>query len=230
MGRAYDLFTRLAINRVKPKMINLLKVDLWNEGVEREKDVLSKYQNISRLDLYAVDIAKNVCFLAKPNVPKVHITQATIEKLPFKDDCFDVILDLPTLDHIPETKAIGVIKEYKRVLNKNGVLLLIFRYENLHNKCGGKKTDTSYYFSKKLIRTAEKTLESVEEYTIGALLPFGRLLDKLPKRLRNFILELNLIFEHSGMSKNMLKQLGAFYVILGQTHSKETIEYSHIIK
>lgn len=225
MRNLYSKSMEIGLNHVKSSMVNLLKTDLWNEGIEREKDVLGRCQNNQNLHIYGIDISKVVCFHAKPNVKKIHIVQATIENLPFTENFFNMILDLSTSDHIPENKAIDVLKEYKRVLKKGGVIVIIFRHNSFVNRWYNSfaikhaktrpQDNTQFYFSEKLIENAEKSFDFFEEYTIGILLIFGRLLSKLPVRLRNFVLNLTSTLEYSKLSKYILKNLGAFYVIIG---------------
>jgi len=50
------------------------------------------------------------------------------------------LLDLSTLDHIPEKEVIDIIKEYKMVLNESGVLVVVFWYNSL---LGGLKRKVS---------------------------------------------------------------------------------------
>jgi SAM-dependent methyltransferase len=216
LARAYDRSASIAINSLKSgSAIRLLKTDLWDEGVEPvEKNILGKIQSNNNLSLYGVDISKTVCSLAKPKVARVQITQATIENLPFRKESFDVVLDLSTLDHVPETKAMQVIGGYERVLKRGGVLVLIFEYDNIHRHT--KRKQTTYYFSKILTEKIQKTFYEREEYTIGTLLSFRTLINKLPIRLRNLLLDVVLTLEYSTFSKHILKPIGTFSVTIGK--------------
>lgn len=101
----------------------VLKTDCWNETENglpeggiipqiKGKKVLIEYQQ-SNIES------------AKRNYPQLNIVKGDIRKLPFADLEFDVILDLSTLDHIPEEDIEKALKEYNRVLKDGGYLLLI---------------------------------------------------------------------------------------------------------
>lgn len=213
MKRAYDIFILYTLYHINSKNnLDLLKVDLYNEGVERKKDVLGRYQN-SGFNIYAIEISKKFCFMARPNFPEAYITQGSIEKLPFTKNSFDIILDLSTLDHIPEKKALEVIIDYKRILRKGGFLLIIFRYNSMHNM--KIKNAPSYFFSNSFIEKIKKDFESTEEYSIGMSLAFSKLFNKLPKQLSLLIINLELYIEQR---IKKLQQLRAFYVIIARKH------------
>lgn len=105
--------------------IKILKVDLWNEGVDFQRNIL-KHLDTPEHSLYGMDISSKTCSLAKKNTPHIYIHNGTIEFLAVKNKSFDMILDLSTLDHLPKEKLDGVIKEYNRVLKSDGVFVLVF--------------------------------------------------------------------------------------------------------
>lgn len=224
MRNLYRKSTEIGLKHVKSEEINLLKVDLWNEGIASQRNVLGRYQNNKNFCLYGIDISKIVCSNAKSKTNNVQIVHATIEKLPFKTNFFDIILDPSTLDHVSETKAINVLQEYKRVLKKNGILVLVFRYKSLAitlvralNRKKAQNSMLRYFFSMKFVEKAKKRFEILEVYSAGTYLSIGGLLDRLPMRVRNSILDsfLTLKYWKSKTSKLMLKVFGGFYVIIG---------------
>lgn len=50
------------------------------------------------------------------------LAQANLEQLPFKDNCFDLIISLDVIEHTKNPWR--VIREFKRVLNENGSILV----------------------------------------------------------------------------------------------------------
>ncbi len=74
------------------------------------------------LECYGIDFSKNMLEQAKKFAQKhnfkVKLKQASIEKIPFNDNCFDYVLAIAVLHHIknPETS----VKEIHRVLKNNG--------------------------------------------------------------------------------------------------------------
>lgn len=69
-----------------------------------------------------VDIYDKAIDHAKKTYPDLQFKVASAEKLPFKDSTFDLILFYETIEHVehPET----CLKELRRVLRKNGTLIL----------------------------------------------------------------------------------------------------------
>ncbi|MCG8430363.1 MAG: class I SAM-dependent methyltransferase [Candidatus Omnitrophica bacterium] len=104
-----------------PRRWSLLKTDLWNEGVDSRKDVLGHYAG-GGFSLYGVDIAADV--IRAVAEPSIRSAQAALGALPFKRGSFDMLLDLSTLDHIPHAASAGVIADYRRILKKDGVLVM----------------------------------------------------------------------------------------------------------
>ena len=111
------------------KAILALKTDLWNEGVETERCVISVLeQRYDFLNTVGIDISGPNCRRAKDRLQRTPIINADIRALPFARESFDAIFDLSTIDHVPLTEAEKVLNEYWRVLRKSGMLLIIFWY------------------------------------------------------------------------------------------------------
>lgn len=107
------------------KRKRILKVDLWNEGIDFERNIL-KHLISPENRLYGVDISHYVCASAKKATKNINIATASITKLPFKDSHFEILADLSTLDHLPKEKVEEIIKEYNRVIIDGGYFVLIF--------------------------------------------------------------------------------------------------------
>lgn len=106
--------------------LSILKTDLWNEGIESERDILSKLSHNDYLGLIGIDLSRNVCHLAHKRLPSASIVRSDVRNLPFRDESFDVVLDLSTIDHVSPDHVAGVIREYQRSLKESSLLLLIF--------------------------------------------------------------------------------------------------------
>ena len=102
---------------------SILKTDLWNESIAPERNIINQIKGykISGMDLSSVVIEK-----CKNNPLLNEVKQGDIRNIPFEPSAFDFILDISTIDHIPEEDAEKVIKEYSRVLKKGGKVLIIF--------------------------------------------------------------------------------------------------------
>lgn len=55
----------------------------------------------------------------------LNVIEGDIREMPYQDESFDVVMDLSTLDHIPFGDTKKALSEYRRVLKKDGDLLLI---------------------------------------------------------------------------------------------------------
>lgn len=112
-------------------MCRILKTDLWNEGVEPQRDILGRCQRIRvngmDLEFYGIDVSIETCKMARSNLPcKVNIMEAITISLPFYPSSFNVLLDISTIDHVPPAHIPDVLEEYRQVLSENGILMLVF--------------------------------------------------------------------------------------------------------
>jgi SAM-dependent methyltransferase len=155
-----------------------------------------------------------------------NIIQGDIRKLPFKNHSFDIILDLSTIDHIPENQAYDVIKEYGHILKRGGILTLIFWYDSFAIKhiMRKRETESQYIYSLKLIKNEiDKEFDILEEYSIGLLLciPYIRvILNRMPQRICRSILNIVIGLEYSNDSKYLLKYFSGLYVIIGRVKNE----------
>lgn len=101
----------------------VLKTDLWNESVSIEREVLGYFKSSCQV---GTDISGVVCKCAYDRNRALFVSQSDVRNLPFKDGCFDVILDISTIDHVCEDDAIKVLAEYSRLLSVGGVLFLMY--------------------------------------------------------------------------------------------------------
>lgn len=75
-------------------------------------------------DVYGIDISKEAieianAWLVKKGL-KANLRVSDIEKLPFGDESFDVVISAEVLDHVPFSKAKKAMMEIKRILAPNG--------------------------------------------------------------------------------------------------------------
>lgn len=71
------------------------------------------------IDDYTVERANNMY-----GNEKLKYQQGSIEKLPFEDKMFDVIISFETIEHVGEEIQGKFLKEIKRVLKKDGILII----------------------------------------------------------------------------------------------------------
>ncbi len=166
----YNQLVALALGRLNvTRETKILKVDLWNEGVETSRDILGNLRNV---ESFGFDFSKTVCRLAKQRLHDTAVTQATCRKLPFASQKFDLLLDLSTIDHIPFSKTKEIFEEYYRVLKPKGMLAIAFWQSNIATKYFLHVDPEQLYFdSKKVAYSLEEIgFKIVDSYNIGALL------------------------------------------------------------
>lgn len=159
-----------ALGRLNPSNdLRVLKVDLWNEGVETSRDILG---NFTSVDAVGFDFSKTICRLAKNRLHNSSIAQATCQSLPFASGKFDLVLDLSTIDHIPFSNAIDIFGEYYRVLKPKGLLAMAFWRSNIVTKYFFHGSPEQLYFDKKKVASALKDngFTIISSYDIGSLL------------------------------------------------------------
>ena len=69
-----------------------------------------------------VDVYDKAIKFAQKSYPEISFKIAAADKLPFKDNSFDLSLCYETIEHVEDPE--GCLKEIKRVLKKGGVLIL----------------------------------------------------------------------------------------------------------
>jgi ubiquinone/menaquinone biosynthesis C-methylase UbiE len=102
------------------------------------------------LNTWGIDISTQAVKIGnkwlKNNGLKPKLKTASVTKLPFKDDFFDVVICHETLDHITPNEA---IKEIKRVCKSDGYIYLSFRATSDSEFHRGKKTGNNTFVLEK---------------------------------------------------------------------------------
>jgi SAM-dependent methyltransferase len=125
-----------ALSRIETgnQSLQILKTDLWNEGIETQRGIIEKVKEYMKPagEFFAIDISKYVASKAKDSKHRyLSALQSSITNLPFKRSIFDLVLDMSTTDHIDVSLRKKVIQEYGRVLKSGGVIALVFDNRNL---------------------------------------------------------------------------------------------------
>lgn len=110
------------------KNIKILKVDLWNEGIDLERNILKHYRD-KNYNLYGIDISYKVCKSALKNQSNIRTSVGSITDVAFKNHSFDLIFDPSTSDHLPPKEIPHIIEEYSRCLKSEGILVLVFDWQ-----------------------------------------------------------------------------------------------------
>lgn len=69
-----------------------------------------------------IDVFDKAVIAAKKNYPAIKFNVASADKLPFKDNSFDLILFYETIEHVEN--PLKCLEEIKRILKKDGTLIL----------------------------------------------------------------------------------------------------------
>jgi len=232
-GRSYLKAIAIAFGYADTRRLCALKTDLWNEGVETNRDILGALERNRNLSLFGVDISKVVCYLAKRRLKNTNIIRADIRSMPFREGSFDIIFDLSTIDHVPPHQVPIVVREYRRALKKYALMLLVFWYESAFQKlirilCKLREPMVSqcqYYLPVEQVKTLLLTegFEMLGEYCTGTLLSeAGRTSGGLPKLIHALALRL----EYSEFSGFLLKHFAGLFVIVARKSKKLSIETS----
>ncbi len=81
------------------------------------------YYNKKGAKVFGIDASKELIKIAKSKLPKADIRVGFFEKLPFKQNYFDVVVSKYALQH--NSKIEPIYKETVRVLKKNGIFIFL---------------------------------------------------------------------------------------------------------
>lgn len=83
----------------------------------------SKFFSDLGAEVYGIDIAEEMINESKKNCKKGNFIVANSEDIPFKDNYFDMVISIRSLEYFPD--KLKSFKEIKRVLKKDGRLIVI---------------------------------------------------------------------------------------------------------
>jgi SAM-dependent methyltransferase len=228
LGRSYRSAVEMATAHLGRGSRTALKTDLWNECLGGAREIAGHFHERDGLRFFGLDLLHSVCVEGRSRVPAMHVVQADIRALPFRAGSFDAVLDLSTLDHLPEAGVADAIGEYRRVLRVGGALLLIFwqrsliiRLRLLLKRLSGRREKTGQQYFKRacVMATLGRGLHVVREFVVGSLLiaPQGltsRVLGRLPARALAGLLRLVVRVERSAAARPLLKHVAGLYGIV----------------
>lgn len=94
-------------------------------------------------EIYAVDVEEKALKVLKKNLPKVKTVRAFSDKLPFKNDEFEVVTFWDVIEHIPVGTEVSTLREINRVLKTGGNLFLATVQRNFWSNL----LDPAYYLA-----------------------------------------------------------------------------------
>jgi len=84
---------------------------------EVDKDIVRDYK------IFALDISKTAFIKNKTNKYKI---RADLFSMPFKTESFHVVYNLGVLEHFHKQDIIKILKEKRRILKKDGILIIFW--------------------------------------------------------------------------------------------------------
>ena len=127
----YDLEYFIERDRISLQTAHAVKIIAKKNKLAKILDVgcgtgkLIKFLNKNGFTTYGCDTAITaVNFTNKINRKKV-ATVASAEKLPYKNNAFDLLLSISTIEHLTKTQVNKFLKEARRVLKPNGFIFIV---------------------------------------------------------------------------------------------------------
>lgn len=131
---ADDYASRIAVElRYKP--FDRLLLDQFAErvrGLGRVADIgcgpghVARYLNDRGVEVVGIDLSPRMLECARGLHPNIVFQQADMEALPVPDEAWAGILAFYSLIHVPRDRVVATLREFRRVLQPRGLLLLAF--------------------------------------------------------------------------------------------------------
>lgn len=139
----YNVWNQVPVNYYQQGVKKNLFQYLWHtHKIKLAKHILSQLEFNNCLDVgcasgymvsqianifpktkyFGIDIYDKAIDYAKKTYPQINFKVATADKLPFKENTFDIILFYETIEHVENPEK--CLKEIRRVLRKDGTLIL----------------------------------------------------------------------------------------------------------
>lgn len=85
----------------------------------------AKYIFDKGFQIIGIDLSQKMIEIAKENFPQINFRLMDMRQLIFPEHSFDAVLCAYSLIHIPTEEIYETLKDFKRVLNKGGYILII---------------------------------------------------------------------------------------------------------
>lgn len=127
-------------------------------------------------EITGIEPAKEVLEFAKKNIKGVNFILGDALNIPVKDKYADLVFLFDVLEHVPPGTEKKALIEIRRILKKNGLLLLSTPHDNFFIKT----LDPAWYFGHRHY-SVEKVRELVEKsgFKVGTLYLRGNILSSL---------------------------------------------------
>ena len=132
MSKTYDLITPIEGSKFRQNQIRLLDLkereSVLDVGCGTGSLTMTAKRAVDSVNIIGIDIAPKMVKRAKEKAEKqkmdIQFKAASIDKLPFKNESFDIVISSLMMHHLPVRMKITGLKEIYRVLKKGGRFLL----------------------------------------------------------------------------------------------------------
>ena len=154
--------------------LQILKTDLFEEALEGNACLfnLPKADKVVGIDLSQLIVNKAAIKGVKNSGRTYYFSVADIQRLPFKDGAFDLVISNSTLDHLEKRHILCAILEMKRVLKAGGRIIL-----TINNKY-----NISFYWLTRLGIMFKLFYFPIEFYTIDEM---KKIIEKARLRIKD---------------------------------------------
>jgi ubiquinone/menaquinone biosynthesis C-methylase UbiE len=132
-----------------------------------------------------VDISRVAINLAKNNYPDIKFIKGDIERLPFKDNLFDITYSAFVLEHLRNTER--VISEMIRVTRNNGKIVLIAPNYGAPNRA------SPVYRGSRIIKLLQGYVRDIFSNQIGNKLNWKQV--KADKNIKDYVQDIDTLVE-----------------------------------
>lgn len=206
----WDDLSQLIYDALVKQINNFNKKKILEAGSGTGRISLRLARNGARV--YLIDSSQSAINISKELFKKEEIKAdfkcASIFKIPYPDNFFDIVWNAGVLEHFEKEKQIQAIKEMVRVSKKNGLIITFNPYSKAIfyriGKWFGEKRGRWIAGYEKPVKTLKEDfkrngIKYINEYDVGfketlrflGYIPYGRFLIKIIDKLEKFFVYLN---------------------------------------
>lgn len=122
----HDTVLDAACGITQPLKFHLAEVCEEVHACDKDERILSREAILQEIMLdIGVEAADEVMRIG---AERLHMAHADLKTLPYDNECFDTIFCISVLEHITPHDTVCVLREFHRILNGEGLLVLTFNY------------------------------------------------------------------------------------------------------
>lgn len=163
--RFYLEESQRVVNLIEQKPALVLKTDLYNEeqGTPYPGGIMGNLKGALTTGLEYQQFRVEAAQHALPKLAQ-SMRKGDIRKLSYPDEIFDLVIDLSTIDHVRQLDVPMVLREYDRVLNPGGYILLIVWTDDVTHEDAGWDPNSQYFFKRDFVTKEVKKHFQILDY------------------------------------------------------------------